>query len=114
MTHLIGLARLPILRFVFQQRPVTQLILNLTQRWQFGTEEFVLTTRACGETGIYQAWLRGKREARVTGLVAAEVVHRIALQRPPAGVFHIEQLFQLEDFLPLLASYGVTFSSLNE
>jgi hypothetical protein len=111
MTRLIGLARLPILRRLFRQRTVKQLLLNTTQRWQFGTDDFVLTTRARGKAGIYQAWLRGKREAQVTGLVAAEVVHRIILQQPAAGVFHIEQLFELEDFLSLLEQHGVTFSS---
>jgi hypothetical protein len=89
MTHLIGLVRLPILRHVFQQKTVQQAVLNTTQRWQFGTDKFVLTTRARGGTGTYQTWLRGKREVKVTGLVTAEVVRRIVLQQPPAGVFHI-------------------------
>jgi hypothetical protein len=89
------------------------LLLDATQRWQFGTDDFVLTTRACGATGIYQAWLRGKGEARVTGLVTAEVVRRMMIEPPAAGVVHIEQLFQLEDFLPLLEQHGVTFSGSN-
>jgi hypothetical protein len=46
MTQLIGLARLPILRRVFQKRTVTQFILNLIQGWRFGTDDFVLATRA--------------------------------------------------------------------
>lgn len=110
MTHLIGLARLPILRHLFQQGAIRQLLLNTTQRWQFGSDEFVLTTRACGGTGSYQAWLRGKREAMATGLVAAEVVHQLIIEQHPVGVFHIEQVFQLEDFLPLLEEHGITFS----
>jgi saccharopine dehydrogenase-like NADP-dependent oxidoreductase len=68
MTHLIGLARLPILRHLFRQRMVTQIILNMTQGWQFGTDEFVLTTRARGKTGIYQAWLHGEGEDSVYGI----------------------------------------------
>ncbi len=114
MTHLIGLARLPALRYLFQQKPVQALFLTVTQRWQHGTQDFVLTTRACGGTGFYQAWLRGKGEAAVTGLVAAEVIRRIILQPPSPGVFHIEQLFTLEDFLPLLEQHGASFSSMHE
>lgn len=111
MTHLIGLARLPILRHLFRQRAIKQLLLNTTQRWQFGTDDFVLTTRASRGTDTYQAWLRGKREGVATGLVAAEVVQRLMMHHLPAGVYHIEQLFQLEDFLPLLEQHGMTFSS---
>jgi saccharopine dehydrogenase (NAD+, L-lysine forming) len=109
MTQLIGLARLPILRHLFQQNAIKQFLLNTTQRWQFGSDEFVLTTRACGAAGRYQAWLRAKREASVTGLVAAEVVHQMMIEQLPAGVFHIEQLFELEEFLPLLEQHGATF-----
>lgn len=109
MTNLIRLARLPILRSLFKQGTIKQFLLNTTQRWQFGTDEFVLTTHARGATGSYQAWLRGKREVEVTALVAAEVLCRLIMEPLPAGVFHIEQLFQLEDFLPLLEQHGVTF-----
>jgi hypothetical protein len=114
MTHLIGLARLPILRNVFRKRSVQQIVVNMTQRWQFGTDDIVLTTRARGRSGSVQAWLRGNRETRLTGLVAAEVVRRMIRQPPPAGVFHIEQLFELEEFLPLLERHGVRFFISNE
>ncbi len=109
MTRLIGLARLPIVRGLFRQDAIKRLLLNLTQRRQFGSEEFVLTTRARGAKGTYQAWLRGTREVDVTGLVTAEVVRRIVLQPPAPGVHHIEQLFRLEDFLPALEAHGVRF-----
>lgn len=109
MTHLIGLARLPLLRWLFRQRPVRHLLLSATQRWQFGTDDFVLTTRARGRSGTYQAWLRGKREALATGLVAAEVVRYLIHGQYTAGVFHIEQLFQLEAFTPLLEQHGILF-----
>lgn len=110
MTQLVGLARNPVLRRLFQSGPARRALLGMTQRFQFGSEEFVLTTRACGETGTYQAWIRGTREAEVTGLVTAEIVRRMAAERHTAGVYHIEQLFQLEDVLPSLEQRGVSFS----
>jgi saccharopine dehydrogenase (NAD+, L-lysine forming) len=110
MTHLIGLARLPIVCGLFQLRMVKQFIQAMTQRLHFGRDDFVLATRARGSAGIFQAWLRGKGQSTATGLVTAEVAHRIVTEQPPAGVFHIEQLFQLEDFLPLLERHGVTFA----
>jgi hypothetical protein len=114
MTRLIGLARLPVLRRLFRQNRIRQLLLKSTQRWQFGSDEFVLTTRACGAGGSYQAWLRANREVEVTGLVAAEVVQRLLAEPPLAGVYHLEQLFQLEDFLPLLKQHGAAFSDSHE
>ena len=110
MTQLVGLARRPLLRGLFRREAVKRALLGLTQRFQFGSEEFVLTTRACGGTGAYQAWLRGTREAEVTGLVTAEIVHRLATEHHAPGVYHIEQLFALEDVLPRLEQRGVTFS----
>lgn len=110
MTQLIGLARLPVLRRLFQYNTIRRLLLKTTQSWQFGSDEFVLMTQARGAVSCHQAWLRGKREAVATGLVAAEVVRRLVTEQPPAGVYHIEQLFQLEDFLPLLEQHGMTFS----
>lgn len=113
MTHLITLARLPLFRSMFQRQFVKRILLNITQRLQFGSDEFVLTTYAQGSSGSYQAWLRGKREAVATGLVAAEVVHRLTLQHFPEGVHHIEQLFQLEDFLPLLKQHGMSLQDVH-
>jgi len=110
MTQLVGLARRPLLRGLFRREAVKRALLSLTQRFQFGSEEFVLTTRASGETGIYQAWLRGTREAEVTGLVTAEIVDRITMEHSAPGVYHIEQLFALEDVLPRLEKHGVTFA----
>ncbi len=109
-TQLITLARLPLLRRLFRQRPVQKILLNSTQRLQFGSEAFVLTTRACGQAGVYQAWLHGQGEARVTGLVTAEVVRQMLEQPPAAGVFHIEQLFELGTFMPALEQNGVVFA----
>lgn len=110
MTHLITLARLPILRRLFQQRFIKQLLLHITQQLQFGSDAFVLTAHASNASSIYQAWLRGNREALATGLVTAEVVHQMTFQQFSEGVYHIEQLFQLEDFLPLLKQHGMVFS----
>lgn len=117
MTRLIGLARLPLLGRWFKWKPIKQLLLNSTQKIHFGTDEFVLSTRAYGSrtggtgSATYQTWLRGRREALVTGLVAAEVIHRLISGQHPSGVYHIEQLFELQDFLPMLETNGVTLSS---
>lgn len=110
MTRLIGLGRSRLLRPLFQTENVRRLLLSSTQRFHFGTEEFVLLTRAKGANGIYQAVLRGCREAAVTALVAAEVVRMISAEPIEAGVHHIEQLYELEAFLPRLEHYGVAFT----
>jgi saccharopine dehydrogenase-like NADP-dependent oxidoreductase len=114
VTHLIGMARLPVLRQLFQQPSIQRLFLKATQRWQFGSDEFVLAACATGAACSYRAWLRGQSEVKITALVAAEVIRRIAQNSYPAGVHHIEQLFCLEDFLTLLERHGTVFSDTAE
>lgn len=110
MTRLIGLARLPALRSLFQRHSIQAFLLNATQRWQIGRDDFVLTTRACGDKGVYQAWLHGKGEARATGLVTTEVIRRLLAQPQATGVFHIEQMFELGEFLAALQQHNITFA----
>lgn len=113
MTHLIGFARFPIFRSLFQHTLMQNFLLYLTQNLRFGSDYFVLTTQAERENDHYQMWLSGRSEARVTGLVTAEVLRQMMTKHPSAGVFHIEQLIELADILPFLESSGVVISSSN-
>ncbi|MNE90557.1 hypothetical protein D3C80_1880830 [compost metagenome] len=44
--------------------------------------------------------LSGKREAYITARAAAAVAEHVYAAEPPHGVFHIEQLFDLNSMLP--------------
>lgn len=70
---------------------------------RFGSAQFALKVEATGwKNGnaiklCPSVW--GAGEAHVTGLVAAQVAHRLYAGIYPAGVFHIEQLFEPQEFI---------------
>jgi saccharopine dehydrogenase-like NADP-dependent oxidoreductase len=51
-----------------------------------------------------QQYLYGQKEAEITALVAAKVVERVYRGGLAYGVYHIEQLFQLQDILTAIGS----------
>jgi len=58
---------------------------------------------------FYECSLRGNGEGWITGLVAATIVEKLTVTSYPHGVFHIEQLFDLSEFLENLGYNGLTF-----
>jgi hypothetical protein len=109
MTRLFGLVRQLGLSRLFRNESFLRRFVGLSRRLHFGHEDCVLTTRIAGPGGSYQAWLKGKGEGFVTALAAAEAAHRLVTGSFSSGVYHIEQMFRLEDFLPTLASENVLF-----
>ena len=65
-----------------------------------GPDTCVVAARADGR----QATLTGRRQARLTGLVAAEVSRQLLEGAPRPGVHHIEDLFEPRDVLERLAA----------
>jgi hypothetical protein len=78
-----------------------------------GSDDFCIKVEAAtiadGKTSGYECLITGRGEERVTGLVTAHVTERLYRSSFPAGVFHIEQLFQPLDILEGLSSYGLSF-----
>jgi len=109
MTRLFGLMRRLGLSGVFRNPSFLGLFARLGRRLRFGREDCVVTTRVVGPQGTYQAWLTGRGEAFVTALAAAEAARQLAAASFGSGVYHVEQVFRLDDFLPALRSEGVSF-----
>jgi saccharopine dehydrogenase (NAD+, L-lysine forming) len=65
-----------------------------------GPDRYVAAARFSGRQSV----LTGRREASLTGLVAAEAARRLLERGATPGVFHIEQLFDPVDVLDRLAS----------
>jgi hypothetical protein len=85
---------------------------NRCKRLHFGSTEFVVKVEGGNlpEKGaLYECSLRGEVEGRVTGLVAAQIAEKLVLSSYPVGVFHIEQLFTLHEFLENLGQHGLKF-----
>ncbi|MCC6611843.1 MAG: saccharopine dehydrogenase NADP-binding domain-containing protein [Anaerolineae bacterium] len=78
-----------------------------------GSDEFYVKVEAIttvdGNPSGYECLITGRGEGRVTGLVTAHVAESLYRSSFPAGVFHIEQLFQPLDILEELGSYGLSF-----
>lgn len=102
----IGVSRLLTLK------GVERLLISLLKRLHVGSAELVVKVDGgnLSEQGVlYECSLRGDFEGRVTGLVAAKVAEKLLLSSYPVGVFHIEQLFTLHEFLENLGQHGLKF-----
>jgi len=105
-----ALKTLGILRILYHRRAM-DIVVKLLKSLRFGTDLFVLKVEASGrkkgEDMRIDAAIRGAGEAQQTGLVAAEVARRLYSDGCPAGVFHIEQLFEPQEFIHSID--GITF-----
>lgn len=88
-------------------------MVKLLQTFRYGTEQFVVQVDAQGKVGSQQRTARyavaGHREARFTGLVAAQVANELVTGTFASGVHHIEQLFEPLAFITKLSDAGLDF-----
>lgn len=94
------------------QRPwVKQVFINSLKRMRFGSDQFAVKTVVEGwENGaltVKSASIRGAAEAYMTGLVAAKVAQQLYTKDFPAGVFHIDEIFELEPLIDEFADSGL-------
>ncbi|QJD88284.1 saccharopine dehydrogenase family protein [Cohnella herbarum] len=90
---------------LLRYKPVRSAAVQLFGRMKFGTEIFAVKIDAWGkrdhEHVKVESFLQGTSEAEITAKVAAFVAERAYRAELPHGVYHIEQLFELN---PILAS----------
>ena len=108
-TNLIGIARAFRLGGLLRRPLVRRWIVAAMQRMRLGSDDFVLVSRTLGQEGQYWARLHGKGEAAITAGVAAEAARRLLAGTFAPGVAHMEQVFDLEMFFPLLREDGIEF-----
>ncbi len=113
-THFIGLVRILRLGWLFRNPTFRNWLVSVIQKFRFGSDVFVLTSRVKGtpRDQEYQSWLKGNGEAEITALVTAQIATNFVEKQFESGVYHCEQLFDLKDFIPILASNGVSFQEL--
>ena len=113
-THFIGLVRILRLGWLFRNPTFRNWLVSVIQKFRFGSDVFVLTSRVKGTPPDqeYQSWLKGNGEAEITALVTAQIATNFVEKQFESGVYHCEQLFDLKDFMPILASNGVSFQEL--
>ena len=78
-----------------------------------GSDDFCVKVEAVAtvdrKTTGCECLITGRGEGRITGLITAHVAESVYQSSFPAGVFHIEQLFQPLDIILRLGSYGLSF-----
>lgn len=95
-------------------KPIRDIVVQLFGKIRFGQDVYALKIDAQGRKdgkGIEaEYFLQGRNEAFVTAKVAASVADLVYRTELPHGVYHIEQLFELDDILPAI-SKAVTIDS---
>lgn len=83
--------------------PIRSAAILLFSKIKLGKEMFAVKIDAWGTKGqqdmLVECFLQGKKEAEITAKVAVVVADAIYHSSHPHGVYHIEQLFRLEDLL---------------
>lgn len=78
--------------------------------WRFGSNRFAVSVEAT-QVGTKSPTIRrtatGTNEAHATAVVAAETALRVLHDASPAGVFQLDQRYDLGDFEPALAAHGI-------
>ena len=96
---------------VLRHRWAKGFFIKILKGLRFGSDQFALKVEATGRKNGNEIKLGptayGVNEAHATGLVAAQVAHRLYSGIHPAGVFHIEQLFEPQEFIRSIN--GITF-----
>ena len=103
---------------LLRSKPIYEAAVKLFQTVHFGSDKFVVKVEAKGDVNgqpsSYASAISGRKAGWITGAVAAEVARRLYTTSFAPGVFHIEQLFELLEFIkPLNADLNFTDSRMN-
>ena len=113
MTHFMAVMKTIGLFGLLHYQWAQDTLVKLLMRLQFGSEMFVAQVDGYGfvdgERKSESFAVIGEKEARFTGLVAAQVADGLMTAVYPPGVFHIEQLFEPLPFIEGLATYDLGF-----
>jgi len=91
---------------------IQNLFVRILESFHFGSDRFLIKVEASGHSykdqAIYEHWIDGYGQGRITGLVAAEAAKRLYISSFESGVFHIDQLFDPVDFIKELCKIDHT------
>jgi saccharopine dehydrogenase (NAD+, L-lysine forming) len=88
-------------------------MLSLMKKAHIGSERYAVKIemqgRIAGQPCGHEAGISGMGEARATGIVTAEAADRLMTGACTPGVYYMEQLFELHDFMETLHQRGLVF-----
>lgn len=98
------LLKITFLRNLFVK--VLEGVLSIFQRLHIGTDEYAVKVEVKGikdgKEVMVQSSIYGNNNTEITGGVASLVVEQLVSNTYPNGVYFIEQLFELDELLPIL------------
>lgn len=106
---LSGLARLGVLRWT-RYRAVRRLAVCLLRALRAGSDRFAVAVEAATERDkarAISATATGVGEAQATAVIVAATLRRVLANAPAAGVFQLDELYDLADFEETLAINGI-------
>lgn len=101
ITDLIALLKKIGILSLLNQQIFRKQVIKLFEKFNLGSDLYVAKVISegiiKGQAIHYECSVYGEKEAYITGKVAAFVAKHIYTKHYPAGIFHIEELFQWED-----------------
>ncbi|SFL69956.1 saccharopine dehydrogenase family protein [Pelosinus propionicus] len=109
ITNLIALLKKIGVLSLLHQPFFRRLVIHLFEKIKLGSEIYVAKVISEGiineQVIHYECSVYGEKESYITGKVAAFVAKRIYEKPYPAGIFHMEELFEWEDLFDELQSF---------
>lgn len=106
------LARLGLLRWM-RYRPLRRSAVWLLGTVRAGADQFVVAVTATteGESQTISATAIGREEAQATAVIAAETLRHVLNKAPMAGVFQLDELYDLADYQGSLGRHGIQINA---
>lgn len=108
VTQLLASLRATGVFHLLKFKPIRNTVVQLFSRMRLGTEMFAVKIDARGKTNhenrLVECFFQGKNEAAMTAKIASAVANHVYRTSYSHGVYHIDQLFDLETLLPTLHS----------
>jgi saccharopine dehydrogenase-like NADP-dependent oxidoreductase len=96
---------------IIQRKWAKNLMTQGLKYLNFGSDQFALKVEAFGKNNgaseKLSSTILGAGEAQMTGMIATQVAQQIYSGNFPVGVFHIEQLFELDALTEKLIENGL-------
>lgn len=106
------LARLGVLRWT-RYRAVRRLAVLLLCAVRPGSDRFALAVAATPDDRSRTIWATaaGREEAQATAVITAQTLRRVLSKAPMAGVFQLDELYDLTEFEEPLMSHGIQINA---
>ncbi|MEY8752403.1 saccharopine dehydrogenase NADP-binding domain-containing protein [Alkalicoccobacillus gibsonii] len=97
-THMIALLRFLKITKVMKSKNVRKVVTRLLEQSKIGTDAFAIKVDAYTPSGVIELSLNGSNQTKITAIVTSLITLALYENNLPAGVFHIEELFELVTF----------------